>query len=183
MKRTLSVFLVLVLAGCAPESTDNKAAVDATIAAAPAIAATPIVATTSTLVPTGRPSMVTFDNAESLGLEYVLAILDAGQPIERADLRVARCKSLLKQLDETYVENPKEITNMTVGGRDLLEKEGIKQSLLPMMEAMNTLFIGHKGFKYSEYLGAYITLRNKGQKHDEAISSLKALIKALTEPK
>ena len=112
-------------------------------------------------------------------IEYKLAVIDTQEPVERSGIKVARFRSLLNQLSTTYVETKQQIADMTVFAKQDLRKSGIKESMLNMMEGMNKLLpqkISNQ--KYAEYLTMYITLRDKGQSHTEAISGIKALLKA-----
>ena len=70
---------------------------------------------------------------------------------------------------------------MTVKAQQVLEKEeGIKESLLNMMEGMNQIFyMKVENQNYSEYMAAYMVLRRKGQSHNEAIDGLKGIVETL----
>lgn len=113
-------------------------------------------------------------------IEYMLATIEKGY-VSRDDPIIARFRSLLKQLDAKFVENKTQIADMSVGAQKLLkEDEGIKESLLNIMEGMNRLFSSESTkLKYPEYLSAYMILRSKGQSHYEAIAGLKALLQSL----
>ena len=120
------------------------------------------------------------NTASAKSLEYKLAVLDAGRSVPKDHITVARFRSLLKQLSDTYVENRMEIADATVTAQNLLRKDGIKESLLDIMEGMNQLFSKPiKNQKYIEYAAAYVTLRENGQSHSEAIRGLKALLKSM----
>jgi len=113
-------------------------------------------------------------------LEYMLATIEKGY-VSRDDIIITRFRSLLSQLSNTYVENKQQISDMTVRAQGILEKEeGIKESLLNMMEGMNQIFyIKVENQNYSEYMAAYMTLRRKGQSHNDAINGLKGIVDAL----
>src|SRR5262249_444798 len=116
----------------------------------------------------------------SAPLEMQLATVDgvADDPV-----KVARFKSLLGQLDEAYVENPKQIADTTVKGHEILRGKGVSESLLNMMEGMNRVFDAtFKNQKYAEYMAAYLTLRDKGQSHAEAVHGLHSLIGTILNP-
>ena len=109
-------------------------------------------------------------------LEYKLASLDNGGPVRAGDVSVARFKSLLRQLSETYVEDKEQIANMTVRIQQVLTKDGVKESLRNIMEGMNRVFDGpNSGQKYGEYGAAYAVLRIKGQSHREAVEGMREL--------
>ncbi len=113
-------------------------------------------------------------------LEYKLATIEKGY-VSRDDILIRRFRSLLSQLSDSYVENKQQISDMTVKAQEILEKEeGIKESLLNMMEGMNQIFYKKiENQKYSEYMAAYMALRRKGQSHNEAINGLKGIVENL----
>lgn len=117
---------------------------------------------------------------KSESLEFKLATIEKGY-VSRDDIIIARFRSLLEQLDAKFIENKTQISDMSVGAQKLLrEEEGIKESLLNIMEGMNRLFSSESAnLKYSEYASAYMVLRTKGQSHHEAVEGLKALLQSL----
>lgn len=113
-------------------------------------------------------------------LEYKLAIINAGGYVPKDHITVARFRSLLRQLSDTYIENRQQIADMTVTAQKMLRKEGIQENLLNIMEGMNRLFSKPvENQKYAEYVVAYVTLREKGQSHSQAVSGLKAILETL----
>ena len=116
--------------------------------------------------------------AESL--EYKLATIEKGF-VSRDDIIITRFKSLLEQLDEKYFENKQDIADLTVRAQEILrDKSGINESLLNIMEGMNRLFyVNTANLKYLEYATAYITLRDKGDSHDDAMKGLQAILQDL----
>ncbi|NQT35194.1 hypothetical protein HQ587_08390 [bacterium] len=118
-----------------------------------------------------RSEMQEFSN------EYKLASIDAGYQIPKDHITVARFRSLIHQLSNTFVESKQEICDMTVTAQNLLKKEGIKENLLNIMEGMNQLYSTPlQNQKYSEYISAYVVLRKKGQTHSDVILDLQALL-------
>jgi len=86
----------------------------------------------------------------------------------------------LDQLSSTYVENKQQIADMSVTAQEMLEKDGIEESLLNIMEGLNQLFATRiENQKYAEYAAAYVTLRSKGQSHSQAIRGLQAILRSL----
>jgi len=121
--------------------------------------------------------------SEETKLEYKLAVINAGGYVSENHVTVARFRSLLNQLSNTYVENRQQIADSSVKAQEMLKDKGIEESLLNIMEGMNQLFLRKiENQKYSEYVVAYIVLRNKGESHREAIEGLKALIQAIIRP-
>ena len=83
-------------------------------------------------------SSVDFVSADD-SIEYKLAVVDSEGYVKKNDIKVARFRSLLKQLSDTCVENKKKIADMTVTAQMELKKLGIKESMLNMMEGMNNV--------------------------------------------
>ena len=113
-------------------------------------------------------------------LEYQLAVVDAGSRVPRDHITVARFRSLLDQLSKTFVEDRRQIANMTVKARDILREDGIQEKMLTMMEGMNKLFwkpIPNQ--KYAEYITMYVMLRKKGESHQEAINDIASFLRSL----
>lgn len=113
-------------------------------------------------------------------IEYKLAVIDAGGFVPKDHITVARFRSLLNQLSKTYLEDKQQIADMTVTAQNLLRKEGIKESLLNIMEGLNRLFSKPLvNQKYAEYAASYVTLREKGYSHSKAIQGLKAILESM----
>lgn len=113
-------------------------------------------------------------------LEYKLAVINAGSYVPKDHITVARFRSLLTQLSNTFVENRQQIADMSVSAQEILKEKGIKEKLLNIMEGMNKLFPKKiENQKYAEYSAAYLVLRDKGESHIEAIEGLKALVAAI----
>jgi len=114
-------------------------------------------------------------------LEYMLATINDGGYVSEDHITVARFRSLLQQLSATYIENPQQIADMSVKAKELLKNDGIDEKLMNIMEAMNKLFPKKiENQKYAEYIAAYVTLRHKGQTHDQAVIGLQELLRGIT---
>jgi len=112
-------------------------------------------------------------------IEYMLATIEKGY-VSNGDIIIARFRSLLEQLESKFVENKKQISDMSVKGQQLLKEEGVKESLLNIMEGMNGLFSKESAnLKYAKYMSYYMGLRTSGQSHHEAIEGLKAILQDL----
>ena len=121
-------------------------------------------------------------DAAGPSLAYKLATLDSPDGyVSNDDVTVARFRSLLRQLSTTFVENEQQIADMTLTARQMmLRDDGIKESMLNMMEGMNQVFTKRiENQQYAEYITAYITLRQKGQSHTDAISGLQGILRAV----
>ena len=111
---------------------------------------------------------------------HMLAIIDSDGYVAEDDIKVVRFGSLLRQLDDSFVEDQLKIGNMTVYFRKHLRGEGVDESLLNIMESMNQMLpekIANQ--KYELYVSIYTSLRSKGQTHIQATSNLKLAINSL----
>ena len=117
--------------------------------------------------------------AGGFSLEYQLACINAGKQVKKDDLSVKRFRSILNQLSQTFIENKQQIADMSVKANQILKEDGISESLLNIMEGMNQIFYSKvDNQKYSEYIALYLTMRNKGQSHKQAINSIKAALQS-----
>lgn len=117
---------------------------------------------------------------QNKSIEYKLATIDAGGYVKEIDITINRFRTLLNLLSKKYVENRQQIADMSVTAQNMLRDRGIAESILNIMEGMNKIFksdIGNQ--KYAEYASAYVTLREDGQSHQEAIEGLTALMQSL----
>lgn len=113
-------------------------------------------------------------------IEYQLACINAGHRVDQDDITIARFRSLFRQLSDTFVENQQQIADMSVKSLQILKQDGISESLLNIMEGMNQLFSTKvSNQKYAEYIAAYLTLRNKGQSHTQAIAGLQGILRGV----
>ena len=119
-------------------------------------------------------------HASGESIEYQLACVNAGRRVAQDDITVARFRSLLRQLSDTFVENQQQIADMSVKGLQMLKQDGISESLLNIMEGMNQLFSTKvENQKYAEFISAYLTLRDKGQSHRQAIDGLQGILRSM----
>ena len=135
-------------------------------------------------IPTCKYNKVTVseDSALATSLEHQLASINAGRMVRDNDITINKFRSLLNQLEKTFVDDRQQIADMTVKAMQLLEAKKITEKPLNIMEGMNTIFTKRlANQQYNEYAADYITLRTKGQSHKEAIDGLRALIGALTK--
>lgn len=113
--------------------------------------------------------------------ERLMAFLNVPHsPPARLDpVLVARFKSLLDQLSANYPESERFIADWTSKIQDVLESDGIEETLLNMMEGINSLGrrSGCKSYKHT--LSAYAVLRNKGMSRSAALKALPAYIQEL----
>ncbi len=114
-------------------------------------------------------------------LEYKLAIINKRGYVSEDDITVRRFRFLLGDLDNKFIESRQQIADMSVLAVEMLDEVGIAESLLNIMEGVNSIFpIKMENQRYAEYSAAYVTLRKKGMQHDEAVGSLGDIIRALS---
>ena len=105
-------------------------------------------------------------------IEYQLALVDAGGLPD--DVTVNRFRSLLGQLDDKYAGGAQQIADRTVVAQKLLKQKGVSESLLNIMEGLNQILPdGVHDQQYDGMLAMYITMRDKGSSHAEAVESLR----------
>ncbi|MGA1796157.1 MAG: hypothetical protein ACMUIL_09880 [bacterium] len=111
-------------------------------------------------------------------LEYRLAIISTKGNVRYNDAIVSRFRCLLDELSQNYVEDPRQIANMSVIVRNKLKGYGIQESLLTIMEGLNQILWPPDSPKkrYSEFAFAYADLRNKGLTHQDAVETIQALV-------
>jgi hypothetical protein len=115
----------------------------------------------------------------SYSLEFKLSVID-DRPGDA--LAMNRFRSLLAQLDASYVETPMQIADMTAKIQDTLRNDGISVSLLEMMEGMNTIFpMPMPNQEYVQFLAMYGAARQKGYSHERAITTLTDFVYGLLQ--
>jgi len=98
------------------------------------------------------------------------------------EVKIARYRSLLSQLSGIYVDSPQGIYETIYVSQQLLKKDGIKESNLNIMVALNRIFaVKVPNQKIDPIAGAYITLRDQGMSNEQAIASLSALASSATQ--
>lgn len=116
-------------------------------------------------------------DAESV--EFKLAVVDTAHP-QPDELVVARFRSLLRQLGSRYGETDERIASMTVVGHNLLKKEGVRESLLTMMEGFNQIpAVAGQGKEFAEYVAMYVELRKSGRSHTAALQVINGALHEL----
>jgi hypothetical protein len=114
------------------------------------------------------------ENFNQLPLELKLATHDGDST---DPIKVNRYRELMTQLANTYVDPPQGIYESIITARVILERKGISERLLDIMEGLNQILAKPMpNQKIDNYLAAYIELRNKGQSHITAVSGLRALM-------
>jgi len=112
---------------------------------------------------------------------YKLAVIDKNGYVDENDLIVKRYTSMVKQLDFKYTEDSVQIADMTVSGRNQLIKFGIEQSMIEVMQGINTLFDPYsKNKHYSDYVSMYIILRSKGLDNIQSFDKLQLLLNSMS---
>ena len=104
-------------------------------------------------------------------IAYKLAVLEKGGYVSENDNLVKRFDNLIQQLDNKYNVNKQQIGDMTYKLKEVAGNRGITVSMIKAMEGATQ--VGN--LTYAEYLGNYLTLREKGYLHDNTIESIKLL--------
>lgn len=100
---------------------------------------------------------------ENHSIGFKLLVIEGQYGLE-TDMRVKRYNSLIRQLDEKYVETPERIADITVRARQLLAEEGIDVTHGDIMIEMNLIFTQeHDNMQYAEYVALYVAQRKKGR--------------------
>lgn len=124
------------------------------------------------IIPLSFTSIV---SAQSLGNK--LATIEKNGYVSENDILVKRFNSLLKLLDNNYIDTKQEIADKTVTARKLLQENGIDVSMIKIMEGMNKIYdLNNSNRKYNEYLTCYIIFRVNGYNHDKSLSLLQESI-------
>lgn len=88
-----------------------------------------------------------------------------------------RFGALLDQLSGIYIEDKQLIADISVVAQKYMEKRGVHETLLNIMEGMNAVFpVTVQNQNYSECIAAYIAMRLGNYSHSEAVVSLHDLI-------
>jgi hypothetical protein len=114
-------------------------------------------------------------SAQSLG--YKLATIEKDGYVTEDNMLVKRFNSLLKQLENKYIDTKQKISDKTVTASQLLEGNGIDESMIKIMKGMNKIYDLNNSYrKYNEYLTCYVIFRVNGYNHDKSLSLLQESI-------
>jgi hypothetical protein len=115
-------------------------------------------------------------------IEHKLAEVNKGGYVSEEDISVNRFRFLLTQLSDRLPESREKIADISVYGQNDLRKIGVAESLLNIMEGMYqaTIFVKPKTQgEYAEWIAAYLTVREQGLSHDEAVDGLAKMFPAI----
>jgi len=104
-----------------------------------------------------------------------LATMRAVQWVFARHTTLSVFRAVLKDLAGTYVEAGDQIVGATITARDRLRQEGVSETLLHIMEGIESVHIPNKlrtRVEYSEMVGSYVLARCGGMGHGEALGSL-----------
>ncbi len=89
-------------------------------------------------------------------------------------------KEMLERISKKFGESEQSIDQATTKARQLLAEHGIVESSHVILVAMDNIFPQQtKGTKYSEGVAAYVTLRQKGESHQQAIKGMREMFSHL----
>lgn len=111
-------------------------------------------------------------------LEYQLVFLGTGKLIPANDPAVAQAKKLLEKAAALYGQPQKEIVDWAVKGNEVLEKNGIKESPLEVLEASVLANDGSLPISgdYKSLVTSYVTIRVNGMTRAGGIVSLREFL-------
>jgi len=120
------------------------------------------------------------DQRSISSLAHKLANINERGYVSSDHITVSRFRSLLNQMSDKFNEDEQQISDMSVKALELLEKEGIHERLLNIMEGLNTLPVTARGLpsswhEYRQYVALYVSARTK-LSHEETIKGLRAFI-------
>lgn len=104
-------------------------------------------------------------------IAYKLAVLEAGTYVEEDSQLVRRFDNLLRLIDNRYSVSQQQIGDMTYKLKEVAEERGLKVSMVKVMEGATQI----RRLTYPEYLGNYLTLKERGYAHEDILESLKLL--------
>jgi hypothetical protein len=147
-----------------------------------------ILAATCIIIATcaGIALSATNEDIDKAPIEKKLALLDSPNvSFEKLNpTLVGRFKTLLDMLASVCSEDRYEIANVTVKAQSYLEKNGVAESLLNIMEAADNICSGALGrVKCQDLLVMYSTLRIQGRAHQEASPGARQVIEGLAKMK
>lgn len=94
-----------------------------------------------------------------------------------------RIRVLLDELDAAFPEQTRrDIADMTAGGVSQLEKKGIEEKCLAIMEGIHSVFPEQATIDYSGMVAAYVLKRHRGETHENAVKGLRVMVGSMKEP-
>lgn len=118
-------------------------------------------------------------SAQTMG--YKLAVIEKKGYVSENDPLVKRFENIITQLDLKYIENKEQIGDKTVTGKNQLERVGIKEPMINIMEGISRLEDIHtKKKQYGDYVACYVIFRSQGFGHLGALERLQLLLKRMS---
>lgn len=114
-------------------------------------------------------------SAQSLGCK--MATVDTEKSYSETDPLVKRYNNMFNQLDSKYIETKQQIADMTVVAKNELEKIGLTEPMINIMEGICRLIDRNtRTMKYAENISCYIIFRSQGFNHSEALKNMQDLL-------
>lgn len=118
-------------------------------------------------------------NSQSLGCK--MATVDTKKYYTETDPLVKRYNNMFNQLDVKYLENKDQIADMTVTAKNELEKIGLNEPMINIMEGISRLTDANtKNKKYADNISCYIIFRSQGFSHYDALKKMQDLLSVMT---
>ncbi len=119
------------------------------------------------------------DKPKNETVQFKMATIDSKGTISEHDVRVARYRTLLDLLEGKNADGPngdENVASALVAAQNQLEKRGISESLLNLMEGMNQLMHLGKADSLPDHLGVYVVLRSDlSLSNEQTIAMMKKL--------
>jgi len=125
----------------------------------------------------------TFSQSTDRGnLAHTLAIIDRGTSVRPKDKIVQRYSAVLSRLSSKFWTSTQNIADQSARTKELLESDaGVYEKVLNIMEGVDEFTPRSVGkTTYAECVAAYMTLRQKGYSHREAVEGLSEIFHTLS---
>jgi len=116
---------------------------------------------------------------QSLG--YKMATIDTKEYYSETDPLVKRYNNMFDQLDVKFIESEDRIADMTVVAKNELEKIGLNEPMINIMEGICRLVdVNTKTRKYADNVSCYIIFRSQGFNHSAALKEMQDLLTVMS---
>jgi hypothetical protein len=119
-------------------------------------------------------------NLEAQSSGCKMAIIDTKKSYGEDDPLVKRYNNMFTQLSAKYVETEERIADMTLQAKNELEKIGLRESMISIMEGICRLTDRKtKSKKYADNVSCYLRFRAQGFDHSEALIKIQDLLSVM----
>ena len=122
-------------------------------------------------------------NQKTATLEEKLSFINSPDSVSEDASRVKRIRSLLNTLSERHHTSKKAIGDWTVKAQGVMEKEGIKENIVDIMEDLNRVHpersVGKMDF--GDLATSYVKLRLDGMSRNDATVGLTQFLQGMAK--